>query len=227
MTSTLDTDKVLHTIEKLEKRISERFPEAGLRQVCANFYSIAKDSRRRIAWIEKPNLWLRWGIGLVIVAGVAVLIYTLSLLNLRVRLPDVAELIQILEALLNDIILIGAAIFFLITIETRIKRARSLQSLHELRGMAHVVDMHQLTKDPAILLTKSQPTSSSPRRELNAFQLKRYLDYCSELLSLIGKMAALYSQQLPDPQIVTAANDVEELCTSMSRKIWQKIVMID
>ena len=227
MAHTLDTDQVLQTISQLEKRISERFPDAGLCRVCSDFYTIAKDARRRIAWIEKPNLWLRWGSGLFIVLAIGVFIYTISLFDLRVRLPDVAEMIQLMEALLNEIILIGAAIFFLVTIETRIKRARSLQSLHELRGLAHVVDMHQLTKDPAMLLSKSTPTISSPKRELNAFQLKRYLDYCSELLSLIGKMAALYSQRLPDPQIVTAANDVEELCTSMSRKIWQKIVMIE
>ena len=223
---TLDTEKVLHTIVRLQQRIDERFPESGLKQVCASFFDIAKDTQNRIQWIEKPNLWLRWGIGIVVLVGLAIFIYSLSLLEWRVRLPDLAESIQILEALLNDVILIGAAVFFLLTIETRIKRARTLQALHELRGLAHVVDMHQLTKDPAVIVNNN-PTSSSPTRNLSAFQLKRYLDYCSELLSLVGKMAALYSQRLPDPQIVTAASEVEELCTSLSRKIWQKIVMIE
>ena len=223
---TLDTKKVLQTIVRLEQRINERFPDSGLEQVCTDFLGIAERTQNRIQWIEKPNLWLRWGIAAVILAGLTIFVYSLSLLELRVRLPDLAESIQILEALLNDVILIGAAVFFLITIEARIKRARTLQALHELRGMAHVVDMHQLTKDPAVIVNDN-PTNSSPTRNLTAFQLKRYLDYCSELLSLIGKMAALYSQRLPDPQIVTAASEVEALCTSLSRKIWQKIVMID
>ncbi len=223
----LDSIKVIQTIERLENRITERFPESGLKQVCHNFSTIAKDSKRRIDWIEQPNLWLRCGIGSFILIAVLTFIYAINSLELRVKLPDLAELIQILEALLNDIILVGAALFFLITFELRIKRARTMQSLHELRGLAHVVDMHQLTKDPAILIGKLQPTASSPKRTLTAFELKRYLDYCSELLDLIGKMAALYSQRLPDPQIVSAANDIEDLCTSMSRKIWQKIVKIE
>ncbi len=58
-------------------------------------------------------------------------------------------------------------------------------------------------------------------------QLKRYLDYCSEMLSLVGKVAALYSTGFPDSEIVSAANDIEDLCTSLSRKVWQKIVVIN
>ncbi len=227
MPHTLDTEKVLYTISRLEKRINERFPDASLLQVCSEFYGIAKDSSSRIEWIDKPNYLLRWGIGSFIFIALAVLAYTISLLELKMQLPGLPELIQLMEALFNDFILIGAAIFFLISIEMRVKRARALESLHELRGLAHVVDMHQLMKDPAMILSTSQLTSSSPKRELNAFQLKRYLDYCTELLALIGKVAALYSQKLPDPEIVNAASDVEELCTNLSRKIWQKIVMIE
>ncbi|MFL0797378.1 MAG: hypothetical protein K6L73_07790 [Cellvibrionaceae bacterium] len=227
MPHTLDSEKVLYTISRLEDRIGERFPDASLLNVCSEFYGIAKDSRRRIEWIDKPNYLLRWGIGSLIAISLVVLCYTVSLLDLRVKLPDLPELIQLMEALFNDIILISAAIFFLVSIEMRVKRARALESLHELRGLAHVVDMHQLTKDPDMILATYQLTNSSPKNELNAFQLRRYLDYCSELLALIGKVAAMYSEKLPDPEIVNAASDVEELCTNLSRKIWQKIVTIE
>jgi hypothetical protein len=85
--------------------------------------------------------------------------------------------------------------------------------------------MHQLTKDPAIIVGLG-PTASSPVRDLTTAELLRYLDYCTEMLSLIGKLAALYVQYFPDAQVTSAVNDVEELTTDLSRKIWQKIILV-
>jgi hypothetical protein len=103
-----------------------------------------------------------------------------------------------------------------------------LRALHELRAISHVIDMHQLTKDPSQLLSRSgNRTASSPQRTLTAFQLIRYLDYCSELLSLIGKLGALYAQSIPDTVVLQAVNDIEVLTNGLSRKIWQKIMILD
>jgi hypothetical protein len=46
------------------------------------------------------------------------------------------------------------------------------------------------------------------------------------MLSLVGKVAALYVQDLDDPVVLGAVNDVENLTTGLSRKIWQKIMII-
>jgi len=43
----------------------------------------------------------------------------------------------VLEAGINDIVLIGAGIFFLGTLEVRVKRSRALKALNELRAIAH------------------------------------------------------------------------------------------
>ena len=69
-------------------------------------------------------------------------------------------------------------------------------------------------------------TDSSPTRELTPFLLGRYLDYCSEMLSLIGKINALYLQHLEDEVVLKAADGVEGLTTSLSQKIWQKLVIL-
>ncbi len=69
-------------------------------------------------------------------------------------------------------------------------------------------------------------TSSSPLRDLDQEHLLRYLDYCTEMLSLTGKLAALYAQYFPDATVVAAVNDVEQLTTNLSRKVWQKIVLV-
>ncbi|MCA9061208.1 MAG: hypothetical protein KDA85_21995, partial [Planctomycetaceae bacterium] len=126
------------------------------------------------------------------------------------------------------IVLMGAAIFFLLTLESRIKRHRVLKALYELRSVSHVIDMHQLTKDPSrVVAASAHPTRSSPERTLTPFLLARYLDYCSEMLSLIGKLASLYAQSNPDEVVLQAVNDIETLTNGLSRKIWQKITMLD
>ena len=71
-----------------------------------------------------------------------------------------------------------------------------------------------------------ETTTSSPRRDLSSFELTRYLDYCSEMLSLTGKVAALYAQHFRDEVVLTAVNELENLTTGLSRKIWQKIMIM-
>ena len=84
---------------------------------------------------------------------------------------------------------VAVAVFFLVTIETRVKRRRALRAIHELRAIAHVIDMHQLTKDPEWVLDRGRPRPAScAPRTMSRFELSRYLDYCSEALSLTGKV---------------------------------------
>ena len=120
---------------------------------------------------------------------------------------------------------LSAFVVFLWSIETRVKRRRTMDSIHELRSIAHVVDMHQLTKDPAALLDRYR-TASSPQRTMTPFELARYLDYCSEMLALISKVAALYVQDFPDHVAATAVDEIENLTTGLSRKIWQKVTLL-
>jgi len=227
MYRSLDSEKIVDTIEALSRRIDERFPNSGLGNVCRELLTIAGESQERSAWIAKTQWPLRiitW-ILLVIMAGGLAIILT------HAAWPsggfEVVGLVQGLEAALNITILLGAAALFLATVEVRIKRKRALKAIHELRALAHVIDMHQLTKDPERLRVRGQDTASSPKRTLRAPELVRYLDYCSEMLSLIGKLAALYVQKFDDPVALAAVNEVEELTTSLSRKIWQKIMILN
>ena len=54
-------------------------------------------------------------------------------------------------------------------------------------------------------------------------QVERYLDYCSEMLSLVGKTAALCAEESRDSVILETVSTVENLTVGLSRKIWQKI----
>lgn len=227
MYRSLDSEKILGTIGTLSKRIEERFPSSGLNKVCQELLTIARESQTRSAWIGKPQRLLRFITG----ALVAIIISGLVLVLAKASWPrsgfDLVVLVQVSEAGLNVFLLLSAAILFLITVETRVKRRRALKAIHELRALAHVIDMHQLTKDPERLLGHRTMTASSPKQNLSPFELGRYLDYCSEMLSLIGKLAALYVQKFDDPVALAAVNEVEDLTTSLSRKIWQKIMIIN
>jgi hypothetical protein len=139
----------------------------------------------------------------------------------------ISEFLQALDAGLNTLILLGGGILFLLTWEVRLKRRRALKQIHELRSLAHIVDMHQLTKDPERLREGLPDLPSSPERLLQGNELIRYLDYCGEMLSLIGKVGAVYVQSYDDPVVLSGVDQVEDLTTGLSRKIWQKIMIID
>ena len=62
---------------------------------------------------------------------------------------------------------------------------------------------------------------------MTPFELNRYLDYCSESLALISKIAALYVQGFQDPVLLDAVDDMEDLTAGFSRKIWQKITILE
>jgi hypothetical protein len=61
---------------------------------------------------------------------------------------------------------------------------------------------------------------SSSRRTLSRAELTRYLGYCSEMLALISKLAALHAERLQDTVVLDTVNDVETLTSGLSAKIW-------
>ena len=220
---------IVETIEKLNQRIKERFPDSGLNKVCGQLSLIAKNMEDRAEWIGKPVNWIRyvtWAFCLIIfICSIIPFFYFQSDLNEQL---DLESVVTLMEAGLNDVVLVGAAIFFLLSIEVRYKRARALKALHELRSIAHVIDMHQLTKDPHRIsqASKYPKTGESPELKLTPFELRRYLDYCSEMLSLTGKIAAVYVQEFDDGVAMATASVLEILTTGLSRKIWQKISIL-
>ncbi len=219
----LQPDRIQATITQLGKRIKERFPESSLAQLCEELRGVSLDATSRADDIRKPIIGLRIASALLVAFIILGIVGTVLSLDPKTASPSMSDFIQLLEAGINDIVLIGAGIFFLFTLETRIKRNRALEAIHELRSFAHIIDMHQLTKD----ITRIETTNSSPLRPMTPGQLERYLDYCSEMLSLVGKVAALYIQHFNETVAIAAVTEVENLTTGLSRKIWQKITLIE
>jgi hypothetical protein len=225
---TLDAPKVVGTIATLQRRITERFPGAGLGVVCGDLLTVADASSARAEQIARRHILLRLGLLVLSVGGVALLAWVLARIDYsRTSGDSVFTVFQGIEAVANLVVLTGGTLLFLITIEQRLKRRRALAALHELRAIMHVIDMHQLTKDPTAAVTVGGKTPSSPARTLTPYELSRYLDYCSEMMSLTSKVAVLFAQSLPDPVVTEAVSDIERIASGMSQKIWQKIMMLD
>jgi hypothetical protein len=226
----LDLDRIAATLERLQGRIRERFPSSNLALVAAELLSVAGQTRERAERIQRPNWGLRsliaLAIGLLLLLVIGAVWFSWRLGPGPARLPD---LLQAVDAVVNEIILIGAAIYFLVSLERRIKRRHTLRALHELRSIAHVIDAHQLMKDPEQFLRPRERVSADPppEREMTRFELSRYLDYCSEMLSLTAKLAAVYAQCHDDPVVLTAVTYVESLAANLSNKIWQKMTILD
>jgi hypothetical protein len=191
---------------------------------------LASRAKTTTAWIAQPSTGLR--ISSYVVVGAMLLSLALLLTEaLRAggaeRRLGLGELVQISEATMNGLVLLGAAVWFFVSFETRFKRGRVLKALQGLRTLAHLIDVHQLTKDPDVLDADARRTASSPAHNLTPFLLGRYLDYCTEMLSLTGKIAALYSEGFDDPAALDAVTDLEGLTNSLQHKIWQKIVLLE
>lgn len=221
----LDPTKIVETLERLELRISSRFPNSGLSRVCDGLIDIAKQTSQRIDYVSRPNWTLRLLLILMTGAALLILVYLASLVAVMKGTDQWSDTVQGLDALFNLLVLLGGGAFFVSTLETRWKRARALTALHELRSIVHVIDMHQLTKDPSAMGAVRTPTS--PARNLTPVELVRYLDYCSEMLSLTAKCSALYAERLSDAVIVDTVGDLERLTSDLSNKIWQKITIIE
>lgn len=223
----LEPRYVIETLQRLESRVRERFPEAKLVRTAHAVLETAKQGEARTREFMRPITWLRILIGALVVLLPAAIVYELTILDLSFAPQGLGEVVAFFQSAVESLVFIGLGVIFLWSIETRIKRRRALAAVHELRELAHIIDMHQLDKDPSYLIDPGLRTASSPSFTLSAFELNRYLDYCSELLALIGKIAALYGQRMADPVALEAVDQVENLSTGISRKIWQKLMVLE
>ncbi|MEM9588864.1 MAG: hypothetical protein AAGA03_16405, partial [Planctomycetota bacterium] len=162
----LNDRKIVETLTQLEHRIAERFPDSGLAKLCGELLLVAQQASERSAWIGRPIIWIRvCGYALVLLM-ILLLAQAVRMIGFRMTDLTFTEFIQTFEAGMNEVLLMGAAIYFLISLETRIKRRRALAAVHELRSIAHIIDMHQLTKYPDRSLTSNSDTEHSPKRDL-------------------------------------------------------------
>ena len=222
----LDAAHIVTTAERLQRRIEERFPGSGLAGLAGEITAVAAEATEQAERLAAPNWPVRVANVLLTLSIVGLLLAIVLRLKVAVALSSYSAFIGALEPSLGAMVFIGAFILFFWNLETRWKRHRAMQAIHELRSLAHVVDMHQLNKNPEKVLHAGRDTASSWPLELDRFQLGRYLDYCCELLSILSKIAALYATSFRDAVSLEGVDRIEALTTGLSRKIWEKSMVL-
>ena len=224
----LQPEPVLATVRRLEGRIAARFPDRGLRRVAAELLALTTEVERIAPDLQGRVRAARTAgraLGALVVAGTVVALT----IGLRSAVQDADrefDWLFLIETTINDLVFAAIALFFLITFPERVQRGHTLDLLHRLRSLAHIIDMHQLTKDPERLRASFQPTRASVDPELNRERMEYYLDYCSELLSLVAKSAALCAEESRDSVVLDTVSRIEQLTAGLSREICQKISIL-
>jgi hypothetical protein len=222
----LEGPAVKETVLALYGRIEARFPQRGLLGVCGDLVQLVDQVQSGSSQVQTRIRGARLASRVVMVlvlAGTAFALLMAARDVVRQGLHSFVDLLPLIETAINDIVFAGIAVFFLWSFPERVQRGQLLKLLHQLRSTAHVIDMHQLTKDPEQLKPSFVPTAKSTKLDLNRDQMERYLDYCSEMLSLVGKTAALCAEESRDNLVLETVSTVENLTVGLSRKIWQKI----
>lgn len=225
----LEAELVHNTVDRLRLRIRARFGERGLTNVAGELASLVKQVAEET---EASHARLRRATMVAWVAAVVLIVATLGLFawathDARADAPDSTfEWLPLLESGINDLIFVGLAVLFLVTAPERLERARLLAVLHRLRSLAHVIDMHQLAKDPEQLRPEYVATDESLLHHLDAEGLHHYFDYCSELLSLVAKTAALSAEHTSDSVVLDTVSTLETMTANLSASIWQKIQLL-
>jgi hypothetical protein len=222
----LEAPAVRETVQALQTRIAARFPQRGLLAVCGDLLLLVEEvqdsSSRTHQRIRVARLAARVVMVLVL-AGTAFALVMAGRDVVRHGLDTFVDLLPLVETAINDIVFAGIAVFFLWSFPERVQRGQLLKLLHQLRSTAHIIDMHQLTKDPEQLKPSFTPSSASKPLGMTRDEVERYLDYCSEMLSLVGKTAALCAEESRDNVVLETVSRIETLTVGLSRKIWQKI----
>jgi hypothetical protein len=225
----LVADHVGATVAQLERRIEARFGERGLTRACRDLAHLVVLVHRE-ADVSRSRL-MRTSLVARVVGGV-IIVATLFALGVSLRsavmngLAKPSDWVPLVESVVNDLVFAGIAVVFLWAFPERLERRSLLRLLYRLRSLAHVIDMHQLSKDPEQVSPTYQRTPQSVVHGLDADQLHHYLNYCSEMLSLTAKTSALCAAHSTDTVVLETIAYIETLTTELSNKIWQKISLL-
>jgi len=221
----LDAARITETARDISRHIAARFPGSGLSRVSLDLCAVAEETVARIDRLERPNWLMRASVAGAILLLLAVAASAISAIRAGGTTMSIADMLQGFEAAVNDLVFLGLAVAFLATLETRLKRRIALTSLNELRSIAHIIDMHQLAKDPEFAVERfGKATDPNAKHSVD---LARYLDYCSEMLAITSKLAALHIQSFSDTVVLDSVNGIQALTVGLSGKIWQKIMILD
>ena len=227
---TLELHQIVEAVELLRNRIGERFPNSGLKSHAGElveFSQLLKKKGRKLVGVSLGVRIISW-LGGIFVIVLIVIPYFFFVKN-QSGIETLPNFLQSLEAVITVIAGTSAAFIAMISIKRSHIRKKALALLHLLREIAHVIDMLQLSKSPAAVMFPLEPTAySRPATEtFSQGEMFRYLSYCGEISALLGKLSVIISGWVPDPAVLSAADDVQNLASDLERKMLSKLLLLE
>ena len=171
---------------------------------------------------RQPIFTIRAGSVLAILASLAGIWYLARHIHTRWEFGTITELFEATDAGFNLVVILGGALWFFISLESRIKRKKALAFIEELREFIHVIDVTQLFFTPEIYKLDPADCRRSSSLELDY----TYLLFCTQMLGVISNLAPLYTRGAAGDSIMRAAFEVEMLANAISSKLFTKTAAV-
>ncbi len=227
----LSADRVRATVVALQERVSARFPRHHLAAVAGQLTGmvdqVSQHTRDKHLRVARATVAARTVAAVALLLAVGVLTLALSAV-LAQRPGDVTTWIPLVESVINTAVFIAIAFLFLWAFPERRERKGLLALLHQLRSLAHVLDMHHIGLGPEQTApdVSGAPQGDPAPGELTPTQLYAYLGYCTELFSLIATCGALCAERSSDSTVLQTVSDVETLTTELSGTVYRKMELL-
>lgn len=220
----INPTKLIDSVGKMADRVEEQFPSSGLSAVANEVAAVAEGTVARVAEIKKPRIGLRIGVGIMVLLVLSGPLLFSFLLSFSEEVTNLGDFLEATDAGLHMLLVLAGGIYFLVGMENRMRRNQALDAIAEFRSLTHLVDLHQINKNPG--LDSLKPPENDKRTVRSDEALASYLDFSGDLLSIVGKLAAYYAQNLSDRVVLDAVNEIETLTCSLSNKLWLKILVL-
>lgn len=212
----LDLARIAETAKNLAEVIRARLPDSNLADLSDELVLLVDATNQQLRRASRPIIAIRAASCAAVSAGILGLWYIVDHLHTRWGFATITDFFQATDAAFNLMILIAGALWYLITLESRLKRKEILIHIGELREFAHVIDLTQLYHTPDLYAIRSD-SSRTPQ-----IIDDMYLLFCTQLLSVLGNLAPLYTRNAADDSILRAASEVEMLTNAIISKHFSK-----
>jgi hypothetical protein len=217
----LDPAKIILTAENLARRVGDRLPGSTLAGLAADLAEIARATDERARRAREPNRLIRGAGWLAGALGVSGLWYIADhiqthLVDAHLEFGTITDLFESADAGFNILVALAGALWFLITMEARVKRRQSLAHIGELLEFIQLIDVTQLYYTPELYKSNFSPDSAQSKFD------HTYLLFCNEMLGLIGNLAPLYNRGNMDDAVWRATSDVVMLANAIEGRLFAK-----
>ena len=212
----LDPSRIIKTAENLAQRIGQALPGSNLHELAEELVRIARDTDRRVQQASQPIVAIRFASVSAIGASLLGLWYLVNRIDVPWEFKNITDLFEAADAGFNLLVVVAGALWFFITLESRLKRKKALEFIQELREFIHVIDTTQLYYTPELYNHEHANPSYAQRFD------HTYLLLCSQMIALITNLAALYTRGAAGDSIMRAASEVEMFGAALTDKLYSK-----